>query len=56
VVAQYLEAVHGVDDHRLHVESRGSSQPVTRRPGESERAYLYRLPRVEFVLLQGNSL
>src|SRR5206468_2198102 len=41
-VTQYLEAVHGIDGHRLHVEGRGSAQPVTRRPGESERAYLYR--------------
>ncbi len=56
VVAQYLIAVHAVDPDRLHVEGWGSSQPLPRKPGESERAYRYRLPRVEFVLLEENAL
>lgn len=56
VVAQYLIAVHAVDPDRLHVEGLGSSQPLPRKPGESERAYQYRLPRVEFVLLEDNAL
>jgi outer membrane protein OmpA-like peptidoglycan-associated protein len=56
VVVQYLLAVHGVPAERMHAEGKGASQPPPRRPGESERAYGYRLPRVEFVLLQGSSL
>jgi outer membrane protein OmpA-like peptidoglycan-associated protein len=56
VVAQYLVAVHAIDADRLHAEGIGASQSVARKPGESERAYQYRLPRVEFVLLEENTL
>ena len=56
VVVQYLLAVHGVPAERMHAEGKGASQPPPRRAGESERAYGYRLPRVEFVLLQGSAL
>ncbi len=56
VVAQYLVAVHAIDPDRLHAEGLGASQPLARKPGESERAYQYRLPRVEFVLLGENAL
>ncbi len=56
VVVQYLQAVHAMPAGRLHAEGRGSSEPPPRRPGESERAYGYRLPRVEFVLLQASKL
>jgi outer membrane protein OmpA-like peptidoglycan-associated protein len=56
VVVQYLIAVHAIDPDRLHVEGKGASQPPPRKPGESERAYRYRLPRVEFVLLEENAL
>jgi hypothetical protein len=56
VVVQYLIAVHAIDPDRLHAEGKGASQPPPRRPGESERAYRYRLPRVEFVLLEENAL
>ena len=56
VVAQYLVVVHAIDPDRLHAEGKGASQPPPRKPGESERAYRYRLPRVEFVLLEENAL
>ena len=56
VVVQYLIAVHAIDPDRLHAEGKGASQPPPRKPGESERAYQYRLPRVEFVLLEENVL
>ncbi len=56
VVVQYLVAVHAIDADRLRAEGKGASQPPPRRPGESERAYRYRLPRVEFVLLEENAL
>ena len=55
-VAQRLIAVHGVDTARLYAEGCGSSQPPPRKPDESARAYRYRLPRVEFVLLEDNRL
>lgn len=56
VVVRYLEAVHGIPAERLRAEGKGSTQPPPRRAGDSERAYGYRLPRVEFVLLQANVL
>jgi outer membrane protein OmpA-like peptidoglycan-associated protein len=56
VVVQYLQAVHAIPAARLHAEGKGASQPPARRPGESERAYGYRWPRVEFVLLQASKL
>jgi outer membrane protein OmpA-like peptidoglycan-associated protein len=55
-VTQYLIAVHAIDADRLHAEGKGASQPAPRKSGESERAYRYRLPRVEFVLLEENFL
>ena len=55
-VAQYLIAVHTIDADRLHAEGKGASQSPPRKPGESERAFQYRLPRVEFVLLEENVL
>jgi len=55
-VAQYLATVHGIDADRLHAEGFGSTQPPPRLPNESQRAYQYRMPRVEFVLYAGSSL
>jgi outer membrane protein OmpA-like peptidoglycan-associated protein/ABC-type nitrate/sulfonate/bicarbonate transport system substrate-binding protein len=55
-VAQRLIAVHAVDPDRVRAEGRGAGEPPSRKPGESERAFLYRLPRVEFVLLGDNRL
>jgi outer membrane protein OmpA-like peptidoglycan-associated protein len=55
-VAQRLTVVGGTDADRLHAEGKGSKQPPPRLPGESIRAYQYRLPRVEFVLLEDNTL
>jgi outer membrane protein OmpA-like peptidoglycan-associated protein len=56
VVVQYLIVMHAIDPDRLYTEGKGASQPPPRKPGESERAYRYRLPRVEFVLLEENAL
>jgi outer membrane protein OmpA-like peptidoglycan-associated protein len=53
-VKKYLEVVHGIDPDRLQAVGMGSSEPLPRLSGESERAYQYRLPRVEFVLVQEN--
>ena len=51
-VAQYLKAVHGINEHRIHPEGYGSVQAPQKKPGESPRSYRYRLSRVEFVLLE----
>ncbi|NIM13307.1 MAG: OmpA family protein [Candidatus Aminicenantes bacterium] len=55
-VAQYLIAVHGIHVNRIRAEGLGSSQPARKKPGESMRAYRYRLSRVEFVAVEGTSL
>ncbi|CAM2064731.1 OmpA family protein [Sulfidibacter corallicola] len=56
VVRQYLLAVHGMDANRLLAQGIGSSQPLPRKANESQRAWRYRLPRVEFVAVEGNVL
>lgn len=55
-VVQYLKAVHNIDPNRLRAQGMGSSQPPEKLPGESPRAYRYRLSRVEFVILENNPL
>lgn len=55
-VLQYLKAVHDVAQQRLRAEGEGSGSPPRRKPGESPRAYQYRLSRVEFVALEANPL
>ncbi len=55
-VAQYLKAVHGVDPNRLLAAGIGSQEPPRRKPGESPRAYRYRLSRVEFKAVEANPL
>ena len=55
-VAQRFIAVHAVDPDRVHPEGCGSTKPLPKKPGESERSFLYRLPRVEFVLLEDSRL
>jgi outer membrane protein OmpA-like peptidoglycan-associated protein len=55
-VKKYLEVVHGIDPDRLQAIGLGAAEPLPRLSGESERAYQYRLPRVEFVLVQENAI
>jgi outer membrane protein OmpA-like peptidoglycan-associated protein len=55
-VKKYLEVVHGIDADRLRAIGRGSSESLPRLSNESERAYQYRLPRVEFVLVEENAI
>jgi outer membrane protein OmpA-like peptidoglycan-associated protein/ABC-type nitrate/sulfonate/bicarbonate transport system substrate-binding protein len=55
-VVQYLKAVHAIEPNRLHAEGVGSKSPAPRKPQESERAYQYRLARVEFVAVGGSAL
>ncbi len=56
VVGRYLTLVHSVDKNRLRPEGVGYRQPPPRKPNEPQRAYNARLPRVEFVLLEGGGL
>ncbi len=55
-VLQYLKAVHDVDSDRMWAEGLGSREPPRRKPGESPRAYQYRLSRVEFKAVEANPL
>lgn len=55
-VAQYLRAVHGIKPARIRSEGAGSKKPAVKKPGESVRAYRYRLSRVEFIAVEGDTL
>ncbi len=50
-VASHLLGTYGIDVNRIRAIGFGSSQPLPRLTGESDRAYGYRLPRVELALL-----
>ena len=50
-VARYMNVTYNVDPNRIKVVGMGSSQPLPPLPNESDRAYQYRLPRVEVSLL-----
>ena len=52
-VARYLMVTYKVDADRLRAVGYGASKPLAKKPGESNRAYAYRLPRVEISLLSG---
>jgi outer membrane protein OmpA-like peptidoglycan-associated protein len=54
VVLQRLVAVHNVSTDRLHSEGLGATQPPKRKPSETTRSFRLRMPRVEFVLLEGS--
>ncbi len=49
--ARYLNVTYNVDRNRVRVIGLGSEQPLAREAGESDRAYAYRLPRVELSLV-----
>ncbi len=51
-VARYLQVVYNVDPSRLRTRGLGGAKPLPRGPGESDRAWRYRLPRVELVLVR----
>ncbi len=52
-VTRYLRVTYNIDGDRLRAVGYGASKPLPRQPGESKRAYSYRLPRVEVSLLSG---
>lgn len=51
-VLKILREQFNLDTHRARALGLGSSRPLPQQPGESDRAYNYRLPRVELVLLE----
>lgn len=51
-VARYLQVVYQVDANRLRVIGYGGEKPLPKNPGESKRAWMYRLPRVELLLVR----
>jgi outer membrane protein OmpA-like peptidoglycan-associated protein len=50
-VARYLQVTYSLDANRIRALGFGASQPLPRLPGENDRAYGYRLPRVEVSLV-----
>jgi outer membrane protein OmpA-like peptidoglycan-associated protein/ABC-type nitrate/sulfonate/bicarbonate transport system substrate-binding protein len=50
-VTRYLELTHSIPTARLRAIGFGGSKPLPRQNNEPDRAYHYRLPRVELVLL-----
>jgi outer membrane protein OmpA-like peptidoglycan-associated protein/ABC-type taurine transport system substrate-binding protein len=51
-VARYLQVAYNIDPNRLLAVGLGGEAPLPRQPGESLRAWQYRLPRVELVLVR----
>lgn len=51
-VARYLKVVYNVNSNRLRVIGHGGSKPLPQIAGESRRTWMYRLPRVELVLVR----
>ncbi len=50
-VLRYLTVTYSIDPNRLRAIGMGSDEPTPRLPNESDRAYTYRLPRVEMYLV-----
>lgn len=50
-VARYFMTVYNMDSNRINVIGSGAEEPLPRIPGEPDRAYNYRLPRVEIFLV-----
>ena len=50
-VSRYMMVTYNLDVNRVATIGYGGSQPLTKKPGESDRAWGYRLPRVELALL-----
>jgi outer membrane protein OmpA-like peptidoglycan-associated protein len=49
-VRTYLISKHSTDVNRVKTLGMGASRPLPRDPGEADRSYEYRLPRVELAL------
>ena len=53
-VITYLSRQHSIPPARMQAVGKGGAEPLTKRPGESSRAYSARCQRVEFVLVSEN--
>jgi len=51
-VTRYLKVVYNLSENRLKAQGFGGIQPLLRKQGEIKRAWAYRLPRVELVLVR----
>ena len=51
-VARYMQVVYNIDPNRLRVIGLGGDEPLPQLAGETRRAWMYRLPRVELVLVR----
>ncbi len=51
-VGRYLEIVYNVDANRMRALGYGGTAPLPKKSGESRRSWMYRLPRVELVLVR----
>ena len=54
--ARVPDVTYNVDPNRIRVLGFGSSRPLPRLADESDRAYEYRLPRVEVSLLSDDAM
>ncbi|MBU6950079.1 phosphate ABC transporter substrate-binding/OmpA family protein [Hahella sp. HN01] len=52
-VYRYIEVTYEIDPNRFRFVGFGGEKPLPQLPNESLRAYNYRLPRVEIVLVSG---
>lgn len=50
-VKRYINVTYSVDSDRMRSLGFGSERPLSKKNGESSRAYNYRLPRVELILV-----
>ena len=48
---RYVTVTYGIDENRIQAVGRGSEEPLKRLPGENDRSYSYRLPRIELLLV-----
>ncbi len=51
-VTRYLKVTYNIDENRIRAMGFGGAKPLPQMPGESRRAWMYRLPRVEIVLVR----
>ena len=48
---RYVMVTYGINENRIQALGRGSDEPLKRLPGENEKSYSYRLPRIELLLV-----
>lgn len=51
-VMEYMTRQHNIDHNRIRAVGFGGTRPLPKRANESSRAWRYRLPRVEIVLVR----